>query len=188
MRIRHLGLVAVSLAILAHAGCATTSGVSQPRRERAAKSETPPEPPAPTPRYSTGRAMQDFAFPYSKVQTAVFEAMDDLGITVTRENHDGPAGQIEGRTADNRAVTVTLRPHETITRVSCRVGWWGDEPYSRAFLRRLGIRLGVLPPEAIPDKPPSAPASNPYFSRDAIPNSEMMRDFIEAPYRNRPDM
>jgi hypothetical protein len=35
---------------------------------------------------------------------------------------------------------------------------------------------------------PSEPAPNPYFSRDAIPDSEMMKDMIEAPYRTRPDM
>ena len=132
--------------------------------------------------------MQDFAAPSGKVAAAVLEAMDDLKITVTRRDHDGAAAQIDGRTPDRRTVTVTLRPEKPITHVSCRVGWFGDEPMSRALLRRVGVRLGTLPPEAIPEEVPSAPPPNPYFSRDAVPDAEMMRDFIEAPYRNRPDM
>jgi hypothetical protein len=132
--------------------------------------------------------MQDFQFPAGAVASAVIEAMEDLDITVSRRDHDGPASQIEGRTADNRTVTVTLRPQKPITHVSCRVGWFGDEPLSRTLLHRIGVRLGTLPPEAIPENIPSSPASNPYFSRDAVPDAEMMRDFIEAPYRNRPDI
>ena len=132
--------------------------------------------------------MQDFGFPSSTVTAAVLEAMQDLNIAVTRRDHDGLASQIDGRTADNRGVTITLRPQKPITRVSCRVGWFGDELFSKALLRRVGIRLGTLPPEAIPEKPPSSPAGNPYFSREAVSDYEMMRDYIEAPYRNRPDL
>jgi hypothetical protein len=178
MRIRRLALLATSAAMLAPVGCATTSPAKQP----------PADPPAPALRYSTGRAMQDFRFPASVVQDAVAEAMEDLGFTVTRRSQDGPASQVEGRTPDRRSIIVTLRPQVPITRVSCRVGWFGDEPMSRTLMRRIAVRLGTVPPEAVPDKVPSDPAPNPYFSRDAIPNSEMMKDMIEAPYRNRPDM
>jgi hypothetical protein len=178
MRIRHLALLAASAAMLTPVGCATTSPAKQP----------PAEPPAPTLRYSTGRAMQDFRFPASVIQDAVAEAMEDLSFTVTRRTQDGAASQVEGRTPDGRSITVTLRSQNPITKVSCRVGWFGDEPMSRTLMRRIAVRLGTLPPEAVPDKVPSDPAPNPYFSRDAIPDSEMMKDMIEAPYRNRPDM
>jgi hypothetical protein len=132
--------------------------------------------------------MQDFPAPAGAVASAVLEAMEDLKITVTRRDRDGAAAQIQGRTPDRRTVTVTLRPEKPITHVSCRVAWFGDEPYSRTLLRRVGVRLGTLPPEPIPDEVPSSPSPNPYFSRDAIPDAEMMRDFIEAPYRSRPDI
>jgi len=169
-------------------GCAMTARVLPPTAESPAAASPSGDRPAPSPRYSTGRAMQDFAFPSGKVAAAVLEAMEDLNITVTRRDHDGPASQIEGRTPNNQTVTVTLRPQKPITHVSCRVGLFGDEPLSRTLLRRVAVRLGTLPPEAIPDGVPSAPASNPYFSRDAVSDAEMMRDFIEAPYRSRPDM
>lgn len=178
MRIRHLALLAASAAMLAPVGCATTSPAKQP----------PADPPAPTLRYSTGRAMQDFRFPPSVVQDAVVEAMEDLKFTVTRRSQDGGASQVEGRTEDRRTITVTLRYQNPTTRLSCRVGWFGDEPMSRTLMRRVAVRLGTVPPEPVPDKVPSEPAPNPYFSRDAIPNSEMMKDMIEAPYRTRPDM
>ena len=130
--------------------------------------------------------MQDFQFPSSTVTAAVLEAMQDLNIAVTRRDHDGTASQIDGRTVNNRGVTITLRPQKPITPVSCRVGWFGDELFSKALLRRIGIRLGTLPPEAIPENPPSSPAGNPYFSREAVSDYEMMRDYIEAPYPQSP--
>jgi hypothetical protein len=118
---------------------------------------------------------------------AIAEAMDDLKFTVTKRRREGTVSQIEGRTADDRAVTITIRPQVAALRVSCRIGWFGDEPLARTFLERVGVRLGTLPPAPIPEQPPSAPASNPIFSRSAVPDSEILRDFAEAPYRQRVD-
>lgn len=186
---RRLRLVAASAGILAiGGGCALTAHVRPPRDDEPPAPSSPAGPIDTTIRYSTGRAMQDFPAPSGKVAAAVMEAMEDLNIAVTRRDRDGPAAQIDGRTPDNRTVTVTLRPQKPITHVSCRVGWFGDEPLSRTLLRRIGVRLGTLPPEAIPEHIPSKPASNPYFSRDAVSDEEMLRDYIEAPYRSRPDM
>jgi hypothetical protein len=188
MRIGRQAHLVVAAVLLGGAGCAMTPRGSTTGREATGQPAGPADRPAPTARYSVGRAMQDFKVPSATVMSAVLEAMADLGMTVTRRSQDGPASQVEGRTADGRSVAVTLRPNKPITRVSCRIGLFGDEPLSRTLLRRIGVRLGTLPPEAIPDNPPSEPARNPFFSRDAVPDSEMMRDFYEAPYRNRPDM
>ena len=188
MRRSRLPLAAASVGMLVlSGGCALTARVSPPRAEESSSPAPAVEPGGSSVRYTTGRAMQDFTAPSGKVAAAVLEAMEDLNIAVTRRDRDGPAAQIDGRTPDGRTITVTLRPQKPITHASCRVGWFGDEPLSRTLLHRVGVRLGTLPPEAIPDEVPTAPASNPYFSRDAVPNEEMMRDFIEAPYRSRPD-
>ena len=157
MRMRRLPLLAASAGmLLITSGCATTSRVAPTTSEPSAEPMPPGEQPAPTASYSTGRATQDFPFPSGRVAVAVIEAMEDLSITVTRRDRDGLVSQIDGRTPDNRTVTVTLRPQKPITHVSCRVGWFGDEPLSRTVLRRVAIRLGTLPPEAIPDEVPSA--------------------------------
>ena len=167
MRIRRLALLAASAAMLAPIGCATTSPAKP-----ACRADPPGPAPSATPPAGPCRISR---FPASVVQDAVVEAMEDLSFTVTRRGQDGPASQIEGGRPITARVTVTLRPQKPITRVSCRVGWFGDEPLSRTVLRRIAVRLGTLPPEAIPDKVPSEPAPNPYFSRDAIPDSEMMK-------------
>ncbi len=135
--------------------------------------------------YAVGRAAQDFAFPVNKVGLAITEAMTDLKMTSVEPSRDGAAYKIEATTADSRNVLVTLRSQKSHTRVSCRIGRFGDEPLSRALLERAGVRLGTLPAAAIPDQVPSKPGSNPYFSRDAVSNEEMLKDVAEAPYRDR---
>lgn len=177
MWLRSFASLAGAALILASSGCSTLPKTRVPEED----------PPAPTARYTTGRLLQDFAYPASAVVAAVPEAMDELGIAVVRKHRDGTAVQIEGRAPDGRSVVVTMRMQPPITRLSCRVGWFGDEPMSRTVLRRVAVRLGAVPPEPVPDKLPSRPSPNPYISRTAIPDAVMAKDQIEAPYRNRPD-
>ena len=80
---------------------------------------------------------------------------------------------------------ATIRPHREMTQVTIRVGWFGDEPLTKALLERIEVRLGTRSPEAIPATVPTAPSSNPYFARDAIPDSVMLRDFADARYNDR---
>ncbi|GAC1469147.1 MAG: hypothetical protein NVSMB9_12630 [Isosphaeraceae bacterium] len=133
--------------------------------------------------YTGGRAVQTFAQSPKTVQPALVAALDDLRIQSAREFHEEGAVIYEGITADNRNASVTVRPHPAGTRLSTRIGLFGDEPLSRALMDRVGIRLGSLPPSPILAEPPSAPASNPYFSRAGVTDSEMLKDISEAPYR-----
>ena len=133
--------------------------------------------------YGAGRATQNFAYPPATVQTAIVAAMQDLRIQSVRQINDGSTIVFEGTTADNRGATVTLRPHTLGTRLSARVGMFGDQALSRAIMDRIGIRLGSLPPAAIPEEPPSTPASNPYFSRSAISDEEMLKERADHPDR-----
>jgi hypothetical protein len=135
--------------------------------------------------YSGGRAIQEFALPASVVRGAVSDAMNDLKMTSIESGRGGAVYTFDAQTEDKRSVLVTVRPHDGQTRVSCRVGWLGDEPLSRAILERTGVRLGTLPPAAIPEHPPSAPAPNPILSRLAPPDEETLRKIAEAPYRDR---
>jgi Protein of unknown function (DUF3568) len=167
--------IAMGLAMagwLAHGGCATVA----PSPERLLSTGSS---------YSVGRAIQDFSMPSTKVGTAVTEAMADLKMDSIEPGRDGVVYKIQAKTEDKRTVMVTLRPHQTQTRVSCRIGTFGDELLSKALLERTGVRLGTLPPAAIPEHVPSSPGSNPFFSRDAVSDAEMLKDAAEAPYRDR---
>jgi hypothetical protein len=135
--------------------------------------------------YSTGRAIQDFRAAPTDVGNAVAEALGDLKMEKITRGRNGTVLKIDGRTEDNRLVTVTIRHNNPLSRVSCRVGWFGDEPLSKAILERTGVRLGTLPPAPIPERPPSRPSPNPYFSREAIPDSVMLGDVADSPYRDR---
>ncbi len=172
MRARRIALGMVVAGGLAQSGCATVA----PSPERLLTTESS---------YGGGRAIQDFSLPSSKVGTAVTEAMADLKMAAIQPGRNGAVYKIQAKTEDNRSVMITLRPHQTQTRVSCRIGAFGDEPLSKALLERTGVRLGTLPPAPIPDHVPSSPGSNPFFSHGAVPDDEMLKDVAEAPYRDR---
>jgi len=159
-------------------GCATTASP-------APKAPTIDSESAVEPAFSTGRAVQEFPVLAGAAANAVLEAMDDLNMTSVKRGRDGAVYKIDARSADNRSVTVTVRPRQNAARVCCRVGWLGDEPLSRTLLERVGVRLGTLPPAAIPENPPSAPSSNPLFSFGGQPDTDYLRDLSEAPYRDR---
>ena len=140
---------------------------------------------APAGVYSGGRAVQDFPRDTQAVSAAVAESLDDLKMTEIRRQRDGTVFKIVATTEDKRSVLLTVRPHQDQSRVGCRVGWFGDEPLSRAIMERIGVRLELLPPAPIPDKPPSSPEPNPFLLRDTNLQNGMIRDMLEAPYRDR---
>jgi hypothetical protein len=135
--------------------------------------------------YAAGRATQSFAAPPSAVLAALNDAMGDLNLVSIRPTREGTVSRIEADTADRRKVAANVRSNRGTSQVAVRVGWFGDEALSRALLERVGVRLGTRDPQAIPASAPSSPAPNPYFARDAVPDSVMLRDFAEAPYRDR---
>jgi hypothetical protein len=136
--------------------------------------------------YSAGKAVQEFAYPPSALQSAITQGMDDLRIQSVRQTNDSGSYLFSGTTADNRHVQVIVRPSLGASRISIRIGWWGDEPLSRALMDRIGIRLGTLPAAAIPVDPPSSPSPNPFFSKKKSFDPEILREQADAPYRDSP--
>lgn len=135
--------------------------------------------------YSAGQGSQTFPAPTSAANLAVAEALSDLDMHDIRPTRDGAVLRYEAVTRDDRSCSVTIRSLAGSSTTSVRVGWFGDEALSRAILDRVAVRLGEAPPEPIPDSPPSTPSRNPFFSRDAVPDSEMLRDQVHATYNDR---
>lgn len=147
MRERRIAILVAVFCAWGSAGCSTVAPMASLEPETTGFS------------YYGGKATQVFSYSQPTVKKAVTEAMDDLHMRVVRETHDGVVVFIEGQTADARKMQVTLRPNQETTRVSVKIFWFGDEALSRAFVDRVGIRLGTLPPEPIPEKIPSSAES-----------------------------
>ena len=156
MRTQRIAMGLVVASGLWQSGCATTA--PSPERRLTADSS-----------YSAGRAIQDFSLPATKVGEALTAAMDDLKMTAIEPGRDGAVYKIDAKTADNRTVMVTLRPQQGKTRLSCRIGWFGDEALSKALLERTGVRLGTLPPAAVPENPPEHSRFQPFLFAQCRP-------------------
>jgi hypothetical protein len=169
---RGIALALASTCLMCQSGCATVA----PNVEHAS---------TPAGGYSGGRALKDFPRDPTAVSLAVAESLEDLKMTDIKRSRDGTVVKLEAKTEDKRSVLVTVRPHQDQSRVGCRVGWFGDEPMSKAIFERVGIRLELLPPAPIPDKPPSSPAPNPFLLPVEASKENWVRDMIEAPYRDR---
>jgi hypothetical protein len=109
--------------------------------------------------------------------------MEDLRMQSVTVAHEGSNTIVQATTPNNHRATIMVRPEPGGSRVSARIGMFGDEPLSRALMDRVAVRLGTIPPEAIPAEAPSEPASNPYFSRTAVSDEVMLKDQADAPYR-----
>lgn len=174
---RRICLVAAFGAGLTLSGCRTVAPIALPP-------ELEPPPSVAGLAYSAGKATQEFAYPGRAVQAAITAAMADLQIEHVRERRDGQASIFQGTTKDGRPANITFRPGNGAARVTARIGWFGDEPFSRELMERIGIRLGSLPPRAIPAEPPTSPAPNPFFSRRAVPD-ETLREQAEIHFLYR---
>ncbi|QDV33240.1 DUF3568 family protein [Tautonia plasticadhaerens] len=137
----------------------------------------------PTYAYASGTASQGFASPRPEVEGALSEAMTDLDIIrVGLIEADSEQTLVRGRASDGRRVDLSLVDRGAATEARVRVGLFGDERLAKAVLDRVGVRLGTLPPEATPAEVPASGETieNPYFSKQAVPDSVMLRGFSEG--------
>jgi hypothetical protein len=187
LKARSLAMAGGFVCALWSSGCATVTPGTEPAKGSPGGGNSPPSASKKnaSPGFSAGRALEDFSRDPTITSAAVTEALADLKMTSIKRSRDGLVYKIDARTEDDRPVLVTVRPHQQQSRVGCRVGWFGDEPLSKAILERVGIRLELRPPAPIPEKPPSRPEPNPFLLRDQAQKDEMVRDMMEAPYRDR---
>ena len=67
---------------------------------------------------------------------------DDLDFRVYEKRKDGVSGELTARTATDEKVRIRLKPESaTLTQISIRVDYFGDEAMSRAILERIQANL-----------------------------------------------
>jgi hypothetical protein len=135
--------------------------------------------------FKEGWGAQGFPFAVEKVRDVAIEGMGDLKMhSIHQSTMDRTALVLDGQVHDGRHIRVAVRPGGLGSLVTARVGRFGDEALSRALMERIGVRLGTLPPAAIPEVPPTSPPRLP-FSRSAVPDARMLRDQAdEVGYRD----
>lgn len=136
--------------------------------------------------FESGWASQGFLASDEQVRDALQESMTDLKMRpVSQSLADETVSVIDAKLADGRHARITLRPLTTGQLVAIRIGRFGDEKYAQAIFQRMGMRLGTLPAEAVPDEPPTSGSfGSRLFSRGAVPNDVMLRDQADAGYRD----
>ncbi len=102
--------------------------------------------------YYAGKLQGDFPASVAQTEVAARTAVQDLGCTVFRAD----SGVIEGRTPEGDRLTVYVDPSPdelvsrngmplTLTRVTVRIGMFGDDVFSEKILDRVNFRLGNVP-------------------------------------------
>jgi hypothetical protein len=109
--------------------------------------------------YVRGRLYHDYHTDLAHAQAGVQAAMNELQLTLLQRELDDNKVTFETSAADGTAITVYLKtwagriPTDgPVTRVSVRVGAFGDEEVSARILQQVDQHL--LPPGQLPINPP----------------------------------
>jgi hypothetical protein len=122
--------------------------------------------------YYKGRVSKDYPAGFEETWTATQAALNDLGLPLASLEHDVGRGEIGSRPADGPKVDVSVealpggKGLTSLTRVSVRVGIFGDRRLSEQILAQVQTRLGscseAVNAAAQPGQPiPAPPAQLP---------------------------
>ena len=115
--------------------------------------------------YMRGDLETEEPFKLETVYAATREAVKQLGLSVLegKTERDALSATIVARDAADKRVTVSLKAAtEQSTKVSIRVGTFGDEAQSHLLYNRIRENLkAVAAPAPPPDQKPSEPSSAP---------------------------
>lgn len=115
-----------------------------------------------------GRMYRDYAAAMPETQAAVVAALGDLKFPLASQATADGETYVEALAGDNSKVKIYLDPVPSrvpadgpVTRVSIRVGTFGDEDLTRRLLDQIGLHLGTANPTAplrpVPAPPPPPP-------------------------------
>jgi len=143
---RHVLYVAVALLALAHGGCLwVAAGAAGGAAAGAA--------------YYYGKVCQTFPSSLDDSAAAAKTGLADLGMPVLEEKREGGTVFIKSQTSDGDQVRIYLDPEASkfpadgpLTKLTVRVGAFGDHPSSNRVLDQIGVHLapasvaGAAPP------------------------------------------
>lgn len=93
--------------------------------------------------YSKGNLETTVQAPLEKTWQATLASTDDLGLTVAEQKSDAFHGHLVATQVKGGDVKIDLsKQTPDVTKVSIRVGTFGDEQQSLAILRRIQEHLG----------------------------------------------
>ncbi|MBI5383153.1 MAG: DUF3568 family protein [Verrucomicrobia bacterium] len=85
--------------------------------------------------YVKGELQSNLEAPLAKCTTAANQAVTNLKLKKIGEENDGTSAKIKARNAKDQAVTISLKKlTDSATRISIRVGTWGDKAASQQIL------------------------------------------------------
>jgi len=118
--------------------------------------------------YWNAPLVRDYAANFGDAQTATKTALADLQFPVLKEQPDGAGTLLETRTGDNVPVRIFLDlvtspvPADgSLTRISVRVGHFGDDAISTRIQDQIARHLPTAAPLARPAAPPPVAESAP---------------------------
>jgi hypothetical protein len=97
--------------------------------------------------YYKGKVLRDYPAEFEDTWTATQGALNDLALPLMSLEHGNGRGELGSRTADGPNVDVTVEAlaggpeSRFLTRVSVRVGVFGDRHMSEQFLDQVQFRL-----------------------------------------------
>lgn len=94
--------------------------------------------------YIKGELQREYYTSYDKVWDASLKAIRDLEMRMDNSTRDALKGEIYARRADSTNIKVIVeKTGENATKVSIRVGVFGDEGVSRTIHDQIAKNLGV---------------------------------------------
>ena len=93
--------------------------------------------------YVRGKLQEQFSVPLTKVHEATLASLKEFELPIKEDKKDRLAAKVRSQLADGDLVFIDIHSlAESSTRITIRVGIFGDESRSRRLLERIRRRLG----------------------------------------------
>lgn len=93
--------------------------------------------------YYRGSGEKSYPYDVARVHSAVVEMLKAEGASIYRDEAGSTSARNEATLADGTKIKITMETDgPSVTRVSMRIGFWGDSDRTAYFFEKLDKRLG----------------------------------------------